>query len=111
MSTAFGTYRCAGIAWPGARSSGWCGLASPVVPAGASLLTLWVVARSNVITDAIAITIATARPNRITALRCSFIYEPPKAKVGQNCPGSVAIDRAWGLRSGRAGAVIAHSRE
>jgi hypothetical protein len=35
---------------------------------------LWVVARSNVVTDATAIAIATARPNRITALRCSFIY-------------------------------------
>jgi len=32
------TYRRVGIDSPGARSSGWCGFASPVVPGGVSLL-------------------------------------------------------------------------
>jgi hypothetical protein len=32
------TYRLFGIGSPGARSSGWCGFASPVVPGGVSLL-------------------------------------------------------------------------
>src|ERR1700747_2334246 len=41
--------------------------------------------RSNVVTDAIAIAMARAIPNRITALRCSpFMDEPPRARPG--CP-------------------------
>jgi hypothetical protein len=37
--------------------------------------------RSNVVTDASAIAMARATPNRITAVRCSFMDEPPRARA------------------------------
>ena len=74
------TYRLFGIGSPGARSSSWCGFASPVVPGGvSSLLTLRVVTRSNVVTDAITIAKARATANKTTAFRCSFMDKPPRA--------------------------------
>jgi hypothetical protein len=64
------TYRSWWIGSPGARSSGARGFASPVVPGGASLLTLWVSTRSNVATDAIRIAMVIATANRINFVRC-----------------------------------------
>ena len=49
-------YRSFSIGSPGARSSWMCGFASPVVPGGVSLLTLWLLTRSSVVTEATAIT-------------------------------------------------------
>jgi hypothetical protein len=41
--------------WPGARSSGGCGLARPVAPGGVSLLAVLVSIRSSVVTNAASI--------------------------------------------------------
>ena len=58
--------------WPGARSSGGCGLARPVVPDGASLLAIYVSTRSSVVTNAATIAIATAMAKSKTAVRWLF---------------------------------------
>src|SRR5215468_7315321 len=52
--------------WPGARSSGACGLARPVVPGGVLLLAVLVSTRSSVVADA-------ARTATITAIAKSTI--------------------------------------
>jgi hypothetical protein len=54
---------------PGARSSGGCGRARPVVPGGTSLATCRVLTRSSVVTDAANIAMANATANRINAVR------------------------------------------
>lgn len=62
--------------WPGARSSGGRGLASPIVPGGVSLLAVFVSTRSSVVTVAASIAIITATAKSTTAIRWLFRLLP-----------------------------------
>src|ERR1700751_5872942 len=67
------TYRPRGRGSPGARSSRGCGFASPVVPGGATLLTLRTLTSPIVVTNATVTATPKAPANKITAIRCPFI--------------------------------------
>lgn len=75
------------IGSPAARSSGWCGLARPTVPGGASLLAVRVSRRSDVIADPMAM--ARAIADRTKAARFGSIIGPPRN--GSIVPGDLVL--------------------
>lgn len=85
LSGGYGCGRTAGNGWPGARSSGWCGFASPVVPAGASLRTSY--PRSCVVATAMAT--ASAIRNKTDTAPFPFIGKPSDDRSGKRPLASI----------------------
>lgn len=80
--------------WPGARSSGGCGLARPVVPGGVSLLALLVSTPSSVVTTAASTAMIAATAKSRTDVRWLFHSllmrggppQPPKRNTSSIVP-------------------------